>query len=116
MRNGWFGGFLAVMLMMVGTAPGADDPPAEDAKLAAFFRAYLDASFRAEPLTATRLGDHRFDDQLDDLSPAGPRRPGRRSTARRWPTSPGPSTRASSRATAGSTSRSSATTWNGRSG
>ena len=43
MRNGWFGGFLAVMLMMIGTAPGADEPPAEDARLEAFFRTYLDA-------------------------------------------------------------------------
>jgi hypothetical protein len=32
------------------------------------FRAYLDRSFRDEPLSATRLGDHRFDDRLDDLS------------------------------------------------
>jgi uncharacterized protein (DUF885 family) len=40
----------------------------EDARLAAFFQAYLDQTFRDEPLTATRLGDHRFDDQLDDLS------------------------------------------------
>jgi uncharacterized protein (DUF885 family) len=40
----------------------------EDARLAAFFRAYLDETFRAEPLKATRLGDHRFDDRLDDLS------------------------------------------------
>ncbi len=40
----------------------------EDATLAAFFQTYLDAWFRAEPLQATRLGDHRFDDRLDDLS------------------------------------------------
>jgi uncharacterized protein (DUF885 family) len=46
----------------------ADERGAEDAKLAAFFQAYLDRSFREEPLAATRLGDHRFDDQLDDLS------------------------------------------------
>ena len=41
---------------------------AEDARLVAFFQAYLDRSFRDEPLSATRLGDHRFDDRLDDLS------------------------------------------------
>ena len=40
----------------------------EDAKLNACFQEYLDATFRLEPLTATRLGDHRFDDTLDDLS------------------------------------------------
>src|SRR5207302_1949947 len=40
----------------------------EDTKLDAFFQAYLDEAFRAETLMATRLGDHRFDDRLDDLS------------------------------------------------
>src|SRR3954468_12573838 len=44
---------------------GAED---EDDRLVAFFQAYLDAWFRAEPTMATRLGDHRFDDRLDDLS------------------------------------------------
>jgi uncharacterized protein (DUF885 family) len=42
----------------------------EDAKLEAFFKAYLDQRFRQQPLEATRLGDHRFDHQLDDVSPA----------------------------------------------
>jgi uncharacterized protein (DUF885 family) len=43
---------------------------AEDGKLEAFFRAYLDQRFRQQPLDASRLGDHRFDHLLDDLSPA----------------------------------------------
>ena len=38
--------------------------------LESFFREYLEAAFRLEPMLATRLGDHRFDDQLDDLSVA----------------------------------------------
>lgn len=42
----------------------------EDAKLEAFFRQYLDTVFRLRPVEATRLGDHRFDDQLEDLTPA----------------------------------------------
>src|SRR5215475_6759014 len=42
----------------------------EDAKLEAFFKQYLEESFRQRPLEATRLGDHRFDAQLDDLSQA----------------------------------------------
>lgn len=50
---------------------GGQDANAEDARLAAFFRTYLDAWFKLEPLAATRLGDHRFDDKLDDISPAG---------------------------------------------
>ena len=40
------------------------------ALLESFFREYLDGAFRLEPLMATRLGDHRFDDQVDDLSKA----------------------------------------------
>jgi uncharacterized protein (DUF885 family) len=42
----------------------------EDHRLDALFRAYLADLFRREPLTATRLGNHDHDDQLDDLSPA----------------------------------------------
>src|SRR5438046_4747133 len=41
----------------------------EDAKLETFFKAYLDASFSLQPMHATELGDHRFDSQLEDLSP-----------------------------------------------
>ena len=64
MRIGWIGGVLAA-LVMVGSVRAAE----EEARLEAFFRAYLDESFQLEPLMATRLGDHRFDDKLDDLSP-----------------------------------------------
>lgn len=41
----------------------------EDAKLEAIFRSYLDRHFRQQPLDATRLGDHRFDAQLENLNP-----------------------------------------------
>ena len=41
-----------------------------EATLSAFFQEYLDESFRLRPLDATRLGDHRFDHALDDLSAA----------------------------------------------
>jgi uncharacterized protein (DUF885 family) len=40
-----------------------------DAKLDAFFKQYLEEVFRLRPMDATRLGDHRFDNLLDDLSP-----------------------------------------------
>jgi uncharacterized protein (DUF885 family) len=40
----------------------------EDGKLAAYYRRYLDETFQQQPLDATMLGDHRFDDRLDDLS------------------------------------------------
>jgi uncharacterized protein (DUF885 family) len=41
---------------------------AEDAPLNSYFDAYLRQAFQLEPLMATRLGNHDFDDQLDDLS------------------------------------------------
>src|ERR1051326_8538501 len=41
-----------------------------ETKLAAFFKEYLDRTFRLRPMEATQLGDHRFDDLLEDLSPA----------------------------------------------
>ncbi|MGH9677292.1 MAG: DUF885 family protein, partial [Candidatus Acidiferrum sp.] len=42
----------------------------EDGKLADFFKAYLEKKFHDQPMQATRLGDHRFDHQLDNVSPA----------------------------------------------
>src|SRR5437867_12314855 len=39
-----------------------------EANLAAFFKDYLEEHFRQQPLEATRLGDHRFDHLLDDVS------------------------------------------------
>src|SRR5262245_39698484 len=40
-----------------------------DDKLTALFKDYLDREFAARPFEATRLGDHRFDHLLDDVSP-----------------------------------------------
>jgi uncharacterized protein (DUF885 family) len=59
----WIGVALGVLVVLPAVEQGA-----EDARLSAFFQRYLDAWFEAEPLQATRLGDHRFDDRLDDLS------------------------------------------------
>jgi uncharacterized protein (DUF885 family) len=42
----------------------------EDSKLASYYRRYLDEVFQQRPFEATALGDHRFDDMLDDLSSA----------------------------------------------
>jgi uncharacterized protein (DUF885 family) len=41
----------------------------EDARLAAFFKDYLEEYLKHSPLDASRLGDPRYDDRLDDLSP-----------------------------------------------
>src|SRR5262245_57927547 len=43
---------------------------AADSPLESFFRRYLDERFALHPTDATGLGDHRFDDRMDDLSPA----------------------------------------------
>jgi hypothetical protein len=40
-----------------------------DGQLNAFFKNYLDKYFQQQPLAATQLGDHRFDNLLDDISP-----------------------------------------------
>ena len=40
-----------------------------DGRLEAFFKNYLTEEGRRRPLDATRLGDHRFDHLLDDVSP-----------------------------------------------
>jgi|SRR5665213_2301368 len=42
--------------------------PSEDDKLNAFFKNYLDEYFQQQPFQATSLGDHRYDNQLDDIS------------------------------------------------
>ena len=41
----------------------------EDGKLESFFKGYLDERFALRPMEATEMGDHRFDSQLEDLSP-----------------------------------------------
>lgn len=43
--------------------------PAEDLSLQDYFHAYLEENFLLQPMTATSLGDHRYDAQLDDISP-----------------------------------------------
>lgn len=40
----------------------------EDRKLQALFKDYLERLFMMEPSEATALGNHRFDDKLDDIS------------------------------------------------
>ncbi len=50
---------------------GEEAAPDQTAVLESLFREYLDEAFRLEPLMATRLGDHRFDGQLDGISSQG---------------------------------------------
>jgi uncharacterized protein (DUF885 family) len=51
--------------MITNPTLGVDN---EDAKLASFFKSYLDEQFKQQPYAATRLGDHRFDHLLEDVS------------------------------------------------
>src|SRR5690606_23709982 len=56
---------LLVLCVMLWTGVAARG---EDRALEDFFRSYLDELFAMRPLTATYLGDHRFDALLDDVS------------------------------------------------
>jgi uncharacterized protein (DUF885 family) len=60
---------MAVLALAWMTATGVLAQDA-DAKLKSTFKSYLDDYFRLQPLEATRLGDHRFDSQLENLTPA----------------------------------------------
>src|SRR5436190_4702082 len=53
---------LSVLVPMLGHA-------ASDEALQKFFKRYMDERFALHPTEATALGDHRFDNKLDDLSP-----------------------------------------------
>ncbi len=55
--------------VLLAPLPAAGPAPAEDERLATFFKAYLDEELKQRPLEATCLGDHRFDHLLDDVSP-----------------------------------------------
>jgi uncharacterized protein (DUF885 family) len=63
-----------LVLGLLGIVMPAAAADSEDATLTSYFHDYLDRYFRLRPYMATRLGDHRFDDQLDDLSAAARQR------------------------------------------
>jgi uncharacterized protein (DUF885 family) len=65
---------LAFALMVAGAAsakPIHDAGPDADARFAALSQRWLDGSMRLGPVSATQIGDHRFDSELDDLSAGG---------------------------------------------
>ena len=70
MQSTWNRTLLALVLTLA-TAVAAAAPTAEDAKFEALGQRFVDEFGRYSPVYATALGDHRFDGDLDDLSPAG---------------------------------------------
>ena len=58
---------IAVVMLCVATGTLAFAQDA-DAQLEKFFKQHLETSFRLRPVEATGLGDHRYDNQLDDIS------------------------------------------------
>src|ERR1041385_7002745 len=63
--------FLLALALMAGTPVVAQ--PLGSA-LDPFFQSYLNERFAMHPTEATPLGDHRFDNKMDDLSPAAVKR------------------------------------------
>jgi hypothetical protein len=60
--------FCCVVLLFSAAAASPAGAQTADQQLEAFFKNHLEECFRMRPLEATMLGDHRFDDQLDDIS------------------------------------------------
>jgi uncharacterized protein (DUF885 family) len=58
----------AVLMLMVIMNPTQAANP-EDDKLAVFFKNYLDEDAKRHPVEASRLGDYRYADRMNDLSP-----------------------------------------------
>ena len=48
--------------------------PSADEQFADLSKRWLDGSFKLSPVSATQIGDHRFDGELDDLSADGRQR------------------------------------------
>ena len=61
--------FFGKLTMLLGIIFSKTLAATDDQRLEAVFKKYLEQRFRLQPLDATRLGDHRFDHLLDDLSP-----------------------------------------------
>jgi uncharacterized protein (DUF885 family) len=62
---------LITAMVLTLSLAGAVDTQAQtpDEKLDIFFRKYLEEYFRLRPLEATRLGDHRYDSLIENLTP-----------------------------------------------
>lgn len=63
----WAAGAFAGVVLVLASGQSRGQGMADEA-LGKFFEEYLDSWFEDEPLTATRFGDHRFDNLIEDLS------------------------------------------------
>ncbi len=61
---------LMAATMLLAAPPEAQGVGADDARLAARFAAFVADECRRHPAYATGLGNHEYDDRLDDLTPA----------------------------------------------
>jgi len=67
--NAASGIIIAVILLQAALPSRVIAQAGEDGKLTVFFKNYLEEHFRQQPMDATGLGDHRFDNLIDDISP-----------------------------------------------
>lgn len=63
-------GSTLLLPVVAGDALGAAASPV-DRQFSKIAAAWLDQSMRLIPVSATQIGDHRFDTQIDDVSAAG---------------------------------------------
>ncbi len=59
---------LPLALGLLGASLSTTTAQQADEQLKAFYQRQLEATFQMRPLEATGLGDHRFDNRLDDIS------------------------------------------------
>jgi len=62
---------LAAITILCLAAGASYAAPTEDSKFEAIVDHYVEALLKMHPENATALGDHRYDDRLDDYSRAG---------------------------------------------
>ena len=66
-------GATALSPLALRSARAAEATSAEDAAFAGVTKNWLDGALRLSPVSATQVGDHRFDHEIDDLSESGRR-------------------------------------------
>lgn len=70
-RTGWLAALAALALPLLSSQLAAAAPATADAKFEAIAQRFIDEFGRYSPVSATQLGDHRFDAELDDMSADG---------------------------------------------